>query len=173
MNGADALVAQGRALLEREAASLDDKRWDDWLALFAKDCVYWVPTWRNDDTLASDPEAEVSHIYYASRAGLEDRVVRIRSRRSPASMPSPRTTHFLGNVIALEPPTGEQMRLRASWMSQVYFPRSRETHPFFGSAEVELVRGGENEGAEGWLIRKKKIVLQNDFIPTMLDVYCI
>ena len=25
----------------------------------------------------------------------------------------------------------------------------------------------------GWLIAKKKTILQNDYIPTMLDVYCI
>ncbi len=163
-----AALAAGTDMLEREAICLDEQRWDDWLALFTTDCEYWIPTWRHDETLTADPRKELSHIYYASRAGLEDRIVRIRSGRSPASMPLPRTTHLLGNIRLTEPPTSERLKLRASWTTQVFFTRSRETHAFFGHAEHELVL---REGR--WLIARKKIVLQNDYIPGMLDIYCV
>lgn len=165
---AAALFAAGRDLLEREAICLDEQRWDDWLALFTADCEYWMPTWRSDETLATSPETEVSHFYYGRRAGLEDRVLRVRSRRSPASMPLPRTTHLLGNIAFIEPPAGDRMRLRSSWVSHVFFPRSKEQHAFFGHAEHELV---SSDGL--WLIARKKIILQNDYIPTMLDFYCV
>jgi 3-phenylpropionate/cinnamic acid dioxygenase small subunit len=165
---ATAALAAGTELLEREAIFLDEQRWDDWLALFTADCEYWIPTWRHDETLTSDPKQELSHIYYASRAGLEDRIVRIRSGRSPASMPLPRTTHLLGNIRLAEPPTRERIRLRSSWTTQVFFTRSRETHAFFGHATHELVLRDEQ-----WLIQRKKIVLQNDYIPGMLDIYCV
>jgi len=89
----------GRDLIVREAVYLDERRWDDWLALFTEDCEYWVPTWRTEEALTSDPQAEISHIYYANRAGLEDRIVRIRSGRSPASVPLRRTTHVVGNFL--------------------------------------------------------------------------
>ena len=62
---------------------LDERRWDEWIALYAPDCEYWVPTWRDEENLTSDPQAELSHIYYANRAGLEDRVPhldRVRGR---------------------------------------------------------------------------------------------
>jgi len=60
------------------------------------------------------------------------------------------------------------MRLASSWVTHVYFPRSRESHAFFGRTEHELaLRGGD------WRIAKKKILLLNDYIPTMLDVYCV
>lgn len=163
-----ALVAAGVDLLEREAAALDERRWDDWLALFTADCEYWMPAWKSDDTLTSDPRTELSHFYYASRAGLEDRVYRIRSDRSPASMPLPRTTHIVANVRPLEPLGAERMRLRCSWVSHVFFPRSEESHAFFGHAEHTLVADGNR-----WLIARKRIVLQNDYIPTMLDIYCV
>ncbi len=166
--GETAALAAGSDVLEREAICLDEQRWDDWLALFAADCEYWIPTWRHDETLTADPRRELSHIYYASRAGLEDRIVRIRSGRSPASMPLPRTTHVLGNIRLLEPPAPERLRLRSSWITQVFFTRSRETHAFFGHTEHDLVRRGDH-----WLIARKKIVLQNDYIPGMLDVYCV
>ena len=79
------MLATAIDVLQRESVYLDEQRWDEWLALYIADCEYWVPSWKNEETLTSNPQAELSHIYYATRAGLEDRVVRIRSRRSPAS----------------------------------------------------------------------------------------
>ena len=162
------LHATAVELLQREAMLIDEQRWDEWLAMFVQDCEYWLPAWRADETLTGNPQAELSHIYYASRAGLEDRIVRITSRRSPASMPMPRTTHIVGNVLALVPPTAEHQSLRASWVSHVFFVRSRESHAFFGHSQYELVNRDSV-----WMIAKKKIILQNDYIPTMLDVYCV
>lgn len=158
----------GRDVILREAMYLDEQRWDEWLALYTRDCEYWMPAWKADGTLTTDPQAELSHIYYANRAGLEDRIVRIRSGKSPASTPMPRTTHILGTVLPLAEPAAGGLRLRANWVSHVYFPRSHESHAFFGRSEYGLVL------CEGdWRIAKKKIVLQNDYIPTMLDIYCV
>ena len=160
-------LASGIDLVHREARLLDEQRWDEWLALYLEDCEYWMPAWKADGAQTSNPRAELSHIYYASRAGLEDRVVRIRSGKSPASTPMPRTAHVLGSVLALESPA-ERLRLGSTWVTHVYFPRSRESQAFFGRSEHELaLRDGD------WRIAKKKILLQNDYIPTMLDVYCV
>ena len=165
---AQGLVFQGAELLYREGRLLDERRWDEWLALYAPDCEFWMPMWQSEEALNDDPATGLSHIYYRSRAGLEDRIVRIRSRRSPASTPPARTSHAIGNVLALEPPTAQRMRLRAAWNCHVLFMRAREQHVFFGHAEYELAaRDG------GWLIAKKKVVLQNDLIPTLLDIYCV
>jgi 3-phenylpropionate/cinnamic acid dioxygenase small subunit len=127
-----------------------------------------MPAWKSDDSLAADPRTELSYFYYAGRAGLEDRLARIRSQSSPASMPMPRTTHILGNIRLLDTPSGERMRLRSSWVSHVYFPRQHGTEAFFGHSEHELVLD-----AAQWKIARKKIVLQNDYIPTMIDFYCV
>ena len=105
MSEAGALLAAGEEVLQREGIYLDEQRWDEWIALFAPDCEYWVPAWLSEGTLATDPQREMSHIYYANRQGLEDRIVRIRSGRSPASTPMPRTAHLVTGVLALEPPT--------------------------------------------------------------------
>ncbi len=161
-------LAIGTELLEREAIFLDERRWDEWLALFAEDCHYWVPMWRADEKLTSDPQRELSHIFYGSRAGLEDRIVRIRSGRSVASTPLPRTTHILGNIRLRDAPDAKAIRLRSSWVTHVFFTSSNTDHAFHGYSEHDLVlRGGT------WLIGRKKVVLQNDYIPTMLDMYCL
>ena len=165
---ARALIAAGIEVLEREAMLLDERRWDDWLALYAPDCEYWAPAWRSDGTPTEDPRMELSHVYCASRAGLEDRILRIRSGRSPASTPAPRTTHLLGGMLPLEPPSPERLRLRSSWVCHVFFPRSNDSHAFFGRSEHALARLDGD-----WKIAKKKILLQNDYLPGMLDIYCM
>jgi 3-phenylpropionate/cinnamic acid dioxygenase small subunit len=167
MSAASASVVDGIALIEDEAIFVDEQRWDDWLALYLPECEYWMPAWKADGTIGTDPRTELSHIYYASRAGLEDRVARIRSGRSAASTPAPRSLHLLGQIRALDT-APDRIRLRSSWATQVFFPRSRATHAFFGRAEHELVR---RDGT--WKIAKKKIEMQNDYIPTMLDIYCV
>jgi len=44
-----------RRLLEREARLLDQLRYDDWLAMYSPECIYWVPStpaagWRTAST---------------------------------------------------------------------------------------------------------------------------
>jgi len=163
-----AYLAIAREVLEREAVWLDEQRWDDWLALYTEDCEYWVPTWRTEETLTTDPRAELSHIYYASRAGLEDRFVRIRSGRSPASHPMRRTAHLLSNVLLEGTPEEHAIAVRSTWTSHVFDPRHKKSELFFGHAHYRLVkRNGE------WKIAKKKTILQNDYLPSMVDIYCI
>jgi len=162
-----ALLDVGTRLLYREAACLDERLWDEWLALFAPDCEYWVPTWCSEEELASDPQRQLSHVYYASRSGLEDRIVRLRSGRSPASLPLRRTAHLVSNVELVA--GGEQgMRLRSTWANHIFDPHHCRATVLFGFSRHELVFG-----AGGWLIRRKKIVLQNDYLPSMIDVYCL
>jgi 3-phenylpropionate/cinnamic acid dioxygenase small subunit len=162
------LLAAGTEVLQREALYLDERRWDEWLALYTPDCEYWMPAWKNEDELGQNPRTELSYFYYDNRTGLEDRVARIRSGRSAASSPMPRTTHMLNAIRLRQDPASGRMGLGASWVCQVYFPRLKESRVFFGRVEHDLVLRDDN-----WLIARKKIVLQNDYIPTMLDFYCV
>ena len=99
-----------QAFIFREARLLDDRQWDDWLTCYHPKCEYWMPAWDDDDNLTTDPTKEISLIYYPNRNGLEDRVYRIKTERSGASMPEPRTTHQCANLeiltraLCLSPP---------------------------------------------------------------------
>ena len=166
MNTAEAL-ATGSEVMYREARLLDLQRWDDWLAMYEEDCVYWVPAWDGEHRTTDDPQAEISLIYYASRAGLQDRVWRIRSGKSIASVPLARTTHLVGNVELLHGDDRE-LELCASWTVHVYRNKRKEHQMLFGRYEHTLRRGGD-----GWRIARKKIILVNDTISTMVDVYCL
>ncbi len=161
-------LAAGTELLQREALYLDQRRWDEWLALYTPDCEYWMPAWKSEDELGQNPRTELSYFYYDNRTGLEDRVARVVSGRSAASTPMPRTTHMLSDIRLRDGPASGRMGLGASWLCQVYFPRLKDSRAFFGRVEHDLVLRVDN-----WLIARKKIVLQNDYIPTMLDFYCV
>ena len=39
------LLAQVTDCLLEEAACLDERRWDDWLAMYEDDCLFWLPAW--------------------------------------------------------------------------------------------------------------------------------
>lgn len=150
-------------LLHEEAASLDEQRWDDWLSLWTADCEYWIPAWKGDHEPTSDPAAEVSLIYYDSRARLEERIARIRTGLSAASTPLPRTLHLVSNVRVGEPgPQG--VRVHTHW--QVHAWQNRATDTLYGRSEYLLV-----QDAGCWRIRRRKAVVLNDVIRGVMDVY--
>jgi 3-phenylpropionate/cinnamic acid dioxygenase small subunit len=152
-------------LLSLEAALVDEQRWDEWLKLFAEDVEYWVPAWESETEHSQDPAKDMSLIYYPGRFGLEDRVFRLRSGLSSASEPPARTCHLVTNVLPMFLDDGS-CRVRASWQSHVY--RFSATTTFYGSYHYVLARGGDD-----WLIKKKKILVLNDLIPTVLDIYSV
>jgi 3-phenylpropionate/cinnamic acid dioxygenase small subunit len=189
-----------RALVAREARLLDERRFEEWLALYTPDCEYWVPAW-HDDAPTTDPRTELSLIYYTSRKGLEERVWRITSGLSAASNLIPRTAHLVASVEVVET-DGESARASSPEASrEAAFSGVREsvgeslgeppvsprtygarvnaafschtirgdrTHTFFGLYDFTLRR---TEGA--LRIARKRIVVMNDVIPNVLDVYSI
>ena len=156
-----------RQFLYREARALDDKQWDDWLALYAPEAAFWMPAWDDDDTLVQDPAREISLIYYPDRSGLEDRVFRIRTERSSAtSLPEPRTSHNITNVEILHQDAAE-CRLRFNWFTLNF--RYKTVDTYFGTSFYTLKLGGTG----GPLIADKRVVLKNDYIHHVIDVYHI
>ncbi len=161
------LTAEGaQALLVREALLLDRRRWEDWLAMYDPAAVFWVPSWRDDETPVEDPNREVSLIYHEGRAALEDRVWRLESGRSAASTPILRTAHTVTGAVLEGDPSAPTVF--ASWTCNVYDPKHRKQHVFFGRYEMAYAAQGA-----GWRIARKKVVLSNDYIPTMIDFYCV
>ncbi len=162
------LLAQGTDVLSREALYIDMRRWDDWIALYDEAAVLWAPAWRTDDEMTDNVKREISLFYFETRAGIEDRVWRIRRNSAPALTPLPRTTHVVTNTVFDTPPGDMEMTLHSAWTCHVYSLRDKTQHAFFGRYEHDLKRAGD-----GWRITRKKIILMNDFIPAMVDVFCV
>lgn len=149
--------------LYREARLLDDRQWDEWLACYSPGAIFWMPAWDDDDQLVDDPQRDVSLIYYPNRDGLEDRVFRIKTERSGASMPEPRTNHAISNVEILETRNGA-VDVRFNWHTLSH--RYKETLSFFGTSFYTLDISGDAP-----VITNKKVVLKNDYIRQVIDVY--
>jgi benzoate/toluate 1,2-dioxygenase beta subunit len=149
--------------LYREARLLDDRQWDEWLTCYAPEAIYWMPAWDDDDQLTEDPQSEISLIYYPNREGLEDRVFRIRTERSSASMPEPRTSHHVANVEILRESEGS-VDVRFNWHTLSH--RYKETQTFFGTSFYTLDSNGDD-----LRILNKKVILKNDYIRQVIDIY--
>jgi benzoate/toluate 1,2-dioxygenase beta subunit len=159
-------VEDVRQFLFAEARALDDKDWDTWLACYAPDAEFWMPSWGDDDKLVTDPQTEISLIYYAHRGGLEDRIFRIRTERSSAtSLPEPRTSHNISNVEIVEQGDGE-CRLRFNWVTFSF--RYKTVDSYFGTSFYTL-----DTSTARPVIKRKKVVLKNDYIHHVVDIYHI
>lgn len=84
---------QVETFLYREARLMDEHAYDEWLALWTDDALYWVPC--NEDDF--NPERHVS-IVYENRARLEDRVTRLKSGAAYAQDPKSRLSRVVSNV---------------------------------------------------------------------------
>ncbi len=162
------LAAIGAEILYREALYLDTQRWDDWLALYLEDCEYWVPAWKSEHEPTSNPKQELSLIYYSNRSGLEDRVWRVRSRKSAASNPLPRTQHTITNIL-VEPDSNQgRIHLLSNWTVHQFLIKHKETEFLCGRAEHVLV---SKDGV--WRIAYKKSLVLSDVLPAALDFYSL
>lgn len=158
---------QAAETLYREARALDDQRWDDWLSIFTEDAVFWVPTWREDGTPTDDPYGELSLIYSSARSQLKERVDRVSGGRSIASTPLMRTAHTISNIIA-EQADGNLLHVKSVATCHVFNVKTREQNVFFCLQEHDLVPVGNQ-----FAIKRKKLLLLNDYIPRMIDFYVI
>ena len=118
--------------LFREAYLLDQRRFEDWLALYTDDATYWVPL----------EEAQVDAIHTSSiihddRLLLELRVKQYRDPRAHARRPLARTCHQVGNVLVLEE-TVDVITVSSTLVLVEY--RQERQRLFAGAVEHQLRR---------------------------------
>ena len=123
-----------------------------------------MPTWDDEDKLTEDPANEMSLMYYPNKQGIEDRVFRIKTDRSSAtSLPEPRTNHNIANIEVLSR-EGAEIKLRFKWHTLSY--RYGDTDQHWGTSFYTIDTSGPKP-----LITSKKVVLKNDHIHHVIDVY--
>jgi benzoate/toluate 1,2-dioxygenase beta subunit len=161
----NALQHSVEQFLYRKAALCDAQDWDAYLDLFDEDSEFHVPQWDAEHEYTTDPKRGMSLIYYSNRTGLEDRVFRIKTERSSATMPDTRTSHNISNV-ELERQEGSLVTVRFNWHTLSHRYKTNYSH--FGMARYVIDFGGERPQ-----IRNKYVVLKNDYIHQVIDVYHI
>lgn len=162
MNDAD--LAHAADLVRLEGWLLDNRDWDAWLGLYARTATYWLPCWLDEENYTSDPNSEMSLIYYPNRTGLEDRVFRLRTDQSLASMPLPRTCHMTSVIKSVR--EQDRIAVHSNWV--VYSYKLGKQHNFFGQQRHDFALVDEQ-----LKIVSRKVILANDIIPNVLDIYSV
>jgi len=97
--------------LAREARLIDDGRFNDWLAMFADDGLYWVPVTAG----GGNPRREVSHAF-DDRRRLTDRVYWLRTGLAFSQIPASRTRRVIGNVETTTDPESTATLIRSNFV---------------------------------------------------------
>ncbi len=132
--------------LFHEARLLDERRLEEWLALYAEDAEYWVPyAWGQ-----ASPKDHVS-LFYETKSLLGMRIDRLARELSPLDSPAARVNHYLTNVQVED---GAEITARAHLLFVEY--RREEQRWFAGRATWRLRRQGD-----AFLIGAKRVDLLN------------
>ena len=134
-----------------EATLLDERRFDDWLALFAEDGRYWIPL----QGAAQLSDTEHNSIALEDRLLLSLRVERLKNPRAHSQHPASHCQHVLQRPQVLEGTHEGEVRLRTPFL----YVEARGTQQLLlaGTCLHRLV--ADADGA--WRIREKRVNLLN------------
>lgn len=141
--------------LYREARTLDENRFEDWLDMLTEDVKYDMPLTLTRERAEQDRAYEPEMQYYSENIhSLKMRVARLRTEYAWAEDPPTRTTHMVLNV-ELEP-TEDATEVLARSVFVVYANRASlpDWEKFIGRREDVLVRDGAD-----WKIRRRTLYL--------------
>lgn len=140
--------------LYREAEILDERRYDDWLALFSIDVVYRAPTRttrEGGDDVAAEGELSIWNDDYGT---LELRTKGLQVRTAWAEIPPSRTRRLVTNV-RVEPLGDDRFEVRSNFVLHRCRLESVE-HTFIGARHDVLERVDDS-----FLICKRDTLFDN------------
>jgi 3-phenylpropionate/cinnamic acid dioxygenase small subunit len=143
--GIEVILGLQRFLAE-ECLALDERRFRDWLAMFAEDSRYEVPVRVTREKDAEWDLSPRSKIFDDTKKTLEIRVRRLETDFAWAEQPPSRTRHHLSNILVDEGPEPSTYLVRANCL--IY--RSRGDQPAYDLVSAQrrdLIRAN----GDGWL----------------------
>jgi len=152
--------------LYHEADLLDERHYDEWLALLAEDVRYWMPMRRNVkvDDLEREFTREGRDISWFDE-GKETLIRRVRQIQTGihwAEEPVSRISHLLSNIqlVEVNPSAADPDEVSVRCRFLVYRNRvETETDILVGKRE-DLLRRAEGE----WRIARRKILLDQNVL---------
>jgi benzoate/toluate 1,2-dioxygenase beta subunit len=134
--------------LIHEARLLDERRFREWMELFAEDGTYWVPAVPDQES-----PLDQASLFYDDRDLMRTRVERLEHPRIHVQTPPSRTAHLVGNVL-IERVDGAEILVGSTVIMVEY--RDDAQRVFAGRQHHRLRR----EGA-GFRIVQKRVDLIN------------
>jgi ethylbenzene dioxygenase beta subunit len=140
MNAPAGVAAIDRAWIEeflmREARLLDERRFRDWMEMFAEDGTYWVPA-------APDQQSpfDQASLFYDDRDLMRTRIERLEHPRIHVQTPPSRTARLVGNVLVESVDEGKGEYVVGSTVLMVEY-RDEQQRVFAGRQHHRLRRDG-------------------------------
>ena len=157
--------------LYTEAEILDERRHDEWLAMLADDIRYWMPMRRNvkygDTTREFTRETDDINWFDEGKDTLTRRVRQIQTGIHWAEEPRSRITHMVSNVQVLRATPDVVAAREVTVKSRFLVYRNRvetETDLLVGKREDTLRRRTGEAAGDGWLIARRKIILDQNVL---------
>jgi 3-phenylpropionate/cinnamic acid dioxygenase small subunit len=154
--------------LYREADLLDERRYEEWLALVADDVRYWMPMRRNvkfgEEAREFTRAGQDINWFDEGKETLTRRVKQILTGMHWAEEPVSRISHMISNVRLLEinPSAAEPHEVTVGCRFLIYRNRvETETDILVGKRE-DLLRRVDGQ----WQIARRKIVLDQNVLLT-------
>lgn len=158
----DAVLAyEVEQFLYEEAALLDDRRFHEWLDLFADDVHYWMPIRstraRGQEDLELTAEHENSY-FDEDKSALEQRVAKLDTGWSWAEDPPSRTRHVVSNVRLRQGPAQGEVTALCNFI--IYRSRLSVDEDLWVGRREDVLRkvGGE------WKIARRHIFLDQSVL---------
>ncbi|CAN5368250.1 aromatic-ring-hydroxylating dioxygenase subunit beta [soil metagenome] len=143
--------------INAELALLDDRHFEEWMALFTEDGHYWAPI----EPGQKDPESHVS-LFFDTVPTMKTRIARLRHPRIYMQVPHSRTVHMTSNLqVTAEDETS--VTARCNFVMLEYRP-TRPQNIWGGRYDYILARE-----TDGFRIESKKasLVSSDDQFPSL------
>jgi 3-phenylpropionate/cinnamic acid dioxygenase small subunit len=150
-----------------EAALLDDRCWDEWLALLADDLHYWMPS-RSNRVLSDLGHAvagphEVAH-FDDDLATMRARVRRLHNVFGWSENPPSRTRHLVTNVRVWQTDDPAELEVESAFL--VYQSKHERDAYVFAGRRADCLR--RTEGS--WRIARRHILLDQTVVAQSLSI---
>ncbi|MEE9272723.1 MAG: aromatic-ring-hydroxylating dioxygenase subunit beta [Robiginitomaculum sp.] len=126
-----------------EARMIDEQKFDDWLALYSEDCIYWMPL-----EYGQTEEHLATSLMYEDKLLLTVRVERLNGERTFSQRPKSRCHHLLQSPQILNI-TGDIIKTKTSF----HYSESRLDEQFFLVGWIEHTLQKTNDGFQ--IVRKQ------------------
>ena len=149
-NGAYDTLREIEQFLFRQADLLDEKRWGDFIELFAEDGLYWMPASPEQTTGEGVPS-----IFYEDRNLMTVRMKRVTHPHAWSQSPMWGTSHLVSNVaIEKEDPRSGEITVRSRF-HMMEFRRDVSRH-FAGTYRHRLAKT-----KDGYRIKLQRVDMVN------------
>lgn len=144
-------VREAERFLFQEARLLDERKFREWMGLFAEDGTYWVPA-----VPGQESPFDQASLFYDDRELMQTRIARLEHPRIHVQTPPSRTAHLIGNIVVEKSGRPDEY-LVASTVIMVEY-RNEKQRLFAGRQHHRLRR----EGQELKIVQKRVDLINCD-----------